>query len=169
MSWQDLGAIGDLVGGLAVVVSLVYVAYQIRQNSAQIEHNSRQLEAATYQQASDAFSRWQTLLAQDAELADLWRRGLAGEELGAVERTRFHCALGILFNTYENNFFQVQFGSMRRDTLNLSRKHIARVLRAPEAARWWHQLSPTVLTPEFRGAVERVVEVPGGDAGREAT
>ena len=33
MSIQDFGAIGDLIGGVAVVVTLVYLAVQIRQNT----------------------------------------------------------------------------------------------------------------------------------------
>ena len=33
MTIQDLGAIGDLVGGAAVVVTLIYLAIQIRQNT----------------------------------------------------------------------------------------------------------------------------------------
>jgi len=33
MTIQDLGAIGDLVGGIAVVVTLIYLAIQIRQNT----------------------------------------------------------------------------------------------------------------------------------------
>lgn len=33
MTIQDLGAIGDLVGGIAVVVTLIYLAIQIKQNT----------------------------------------------------------------------------------------------------------------------------------------
>lgn len=33
MTIQDLGAIGDLIGGVAVVVTLVYLALQIKQNT----------------------------------------------------------------------------------------------------------------------------------------
>ena len=33
MTIQDLGAIGDLLGGIAVVVTLIYLAVQIRQNT----------------------------------------------------------------------------------------------------------------------------------------
>jgi len=33
MTIQDLGAIGDLVGGVAVLVTLIYLAVQIRQNT----------------------------------------------------------------------------------------------------------------------------------------
>jgi len=33
MTIQDLGAIGDLVGGVAVLATLVYLAMQIKQNT----------------------------------------------------------------------------------------------------------------------------------------
>jgi len=33
MTIHDLGAIGDLIGGIAVIVTLVYLAVQIKQNT----------------------------------------------------------------------------------------------------------------------------------------
>ena len=45
MTWQDLGNIGEFVSGIAVVFSLVYVAYQIRQNTSQIDQNTRAVRA----------------------------------------------------------------------------------------------------------------------------
>ena len=33
MTLQDLGAIGELVGGIAVVITLIYIAVQLRQNN----------------------------------------------------------------------------------------------------------------------------------------
>ncbi len=165
MTLQDLGAIGDLIGGVGVVVSLVYVGYQIRQNSLQIEHNSRHVEAAMYQQTADAFARWHVLVAQDAELADLWRRSLKGEIRDTVERTRFSSLILILFITYENAYFQVQFGAMRRDTLRLSRDLILPILGSQEGAGWWRRQSAAALTPEFRAAVEKLV---GGPIGASA-
>ncbi len=33
MTLQDLGSLGELVGGIAVVVSVVYLAIQIRHNT----------------------------------------------------------------------------------------------------------------------------------------
>jgi hypothetical protein len=39
MEWtvQDFGAVGEFVGAIGVVVTLVYLAYQIRQNTFQLE------------------------------------------------------------------------------------------------------------------------------------
>jgi hypothetical protein len=165
MDLQDLGAIGDLVGGIAVVVSLVYVAYQIRQNSLQIEHNSRSVEAAMYQQTADAFNRWQALLAQDAALAAIWARGIAGQALDPVERVRFSFLVGILLNAYENSYYQRELGALQRDTLAISRGVLAPILASPEGAVWWKRFAPSILTAEFRAAVEMLVGNAGGAGG----
>ena len=42
MTLSDLGSIGEFVSSLAVVVSLIYVAIQIRQNSREVRLASRQ-------------------------------------------------------------------------------------------------------------------------------
>lgn len=41
MEWtiQDLGAVGEFVGAIGVVITLIYLAYQIRQNTIQLEQN----------------------------------------------------------------------------------------------------------------------------------
>ena len=42
MNWEAIGAIGELLGALAVVVSLLYLAVQIRQNSRIVKGTSVQ-------------------------------------------------------------------------------------------------------------------------------
>jgi hypothetical protein len=42
MSWDGIGAVGELVGALGVIVSLVYLAAQIRQNSQVVRTATRQ-------------------------------------------------------------------------------------------------------------------------------
>jgi hypothetical protein len=37
MTIQELGSLGELVGGFAVIVSLIYLAVQIRQNNRHLE------------------------------------------------------------------------------------------------------------------------------------
>ena len=40
MTIQDLGALGDMIGGVAVVASLIYLAIQIRQNTPGLPRSS---------------------------------------------------------------------------------------------------------------------------------
>jgi hypothetical protein len=41
MNWSALGALGEFIGGIAVVISLVYVGLQIRQNSNSVRAASQ--------------------------------------------------------------------------------------------------------------------------------
>ena len=41
MNWDALGAIGEIVGAVAVVVTLIYVARQIHQENAQTQASAR--------------------------------------------------------------------------------------------------------------------------------
>jgi hypothetical protein len=159
MTLQDLGSIGELVGGLAVVLSLAYVAYQVRQNSRQIEHNSRQLEASMYLASGESFVRFWSLMVQDEDVAGLWHRGVAGETLGAVEKVRFNGLVMILFNAFENNFHQEQIGAHHRGTLEISRSTLSRMLASPGVGAWWAREARRSLTPEFVRAVESLISI----------
>ena len=51
MNWDAVGAIGEIIGAVAVVATLYYLALQIRENTAR----TRQVEANTnFQQVSPA-------------------------------------------------------------------------------------------------------------------
>ena len=157
MSWQDLGAIGDFIGGIAVVISLIYVGFQIRQNSKHIEQNSRQIQASSYHATNDAFYRWFSVLAEDAELAALWRRALAGAPLKDDELTRVHSLLAMIFLAFENFFEQHRLGAVTRNTLEVSRPDLLDLLSRPVAQAWWLRYAPRILTPEFRAAIDALV------------
>lgn len=159
MTIQDLGAIGELVGGLAVVLSLVYVAFQVRQNSRQIEQNSRHLEASMYHSSGQAFAQWWSLLVQDEELTGLWNSGLAGETLSSNEKLRFYGMMSILFNAFENNFHQEQLGAHHRGTLGISRSTISGILASPGGSAWWVRVAGRSLTPEFIREVESQISI----------
>lgn len=49
MNWDAVSAIGQFAGALAVVVTLIYLGIQIRQNSQGLKHNARATEVAAYQ------------------------------------------------------------------------------------------------------------------------
>jgi hypothetical protein len=48
MSLEDLGNIGELIAAIGVIVSLVYLAVQMRQNTAALQSGSRQQVASAY-------------------------------------------------------------------------------------------------------------------------
>ena len=65
MDITALAAWGEFLGGIAVVISLIYLASQIRQNS-------RLLRTSTASATSDISGRLSTLLVQDPEVARIF-------------------------------------------------------------------------------------------------
>ncbi len=54
MTLQDWGALGELIGAVAVVITLIYLAKQIRQNTVAMQESRKLALAQTYQMRSDA-------------------------------------------------------------------------------------------------------------------
>ena len=76
MTLDDLGNIGEFVGAVGVVVSLIYLAVQIRRNT-------RSVRASTFQEAVRDVAILSDLLATDAELSRIWSSGL--QDLDALK------------------------------------------------------------------------------------
>ena len=152
MTIEEWGAVGEVVGAVGVIVSLVYLGHQIRLNSSQVLQNSKHIEASIYHATNEGFSEWYGLVASDATLADAWGRLLAGEELPREERVRVNALLAKLFLAFEANFQQHRLEVVRRDPLKMPA--LTGMLAVPGVARWWEREGPGFLTAEFREAVE---------------
>ena len=83
MNWEAISAIGQLVGALAVVISLIYLAREVRSNA-------RASRLASMRSVSDAFNRWIQQLAEYPHLAELYYRGIHDfESLEGPDFVRF--------------------------------------------------------------------------------
>ena len=83
MNWEAAGTITEVISALAVVVSLVYLATQIRQNT-------NAAKAGTSFSVNTALTSMNDALRSNAELADFWIRGCQSlDSLSGIERVRF--------------------------------------------------------------------------------
>ena len=71
-----LGAIGELIGGVAVVATLIYLAVQVR-------HSIRTTRVASFRSAKEGFTHQNNLLATVPGLAALFIKG--SQDFGALE------------------------------------------------------------------------------------
>jgi hypothetical protein len=92
---DTLGNLGDFIGGLAVIGSLLYLAVQIRQNTKTVRSSS-------YHQAAEQTWNYCLAVAQDGSLADLLARRYSGEPLTLAEQLRVNSADVALIFGFEN-------------------------------------------------------------------
>jgi hypothetical protein len=83
MNWEAIGAVGEIAGALAVVISLVYLASQIRtSNRAAIQTANREMMSES--------SKFYGQIGTDAKTADLWIRGSINDEsMTALELVQY--------------------------------------------------------------------------------
>ena len=148
---ETLGNLGDFIGGIAVVVTLVYVALQIRQNT-------RATRAATFLGLTNA---WQDVLLYSAsrEMADL--RVRSGTDPSAVdepEYIRLFLIARVFFRRFENDFFQYRSGTFDAGGWAGYRQSLTSdVLGSAGMRAFWEQQRST-FAPEFVSYIDEQLD-----------
>ena len=153
MELAELGALGALVGGLAVIASLLYVGTQVRESR-------KTAEAANNQAQADAHAAYLTAIANDPVLSSamqkLFRQAETSEALTPEEGTRMVPLLHTVFTQFQVGFMSYEQGLIRHGW----RAHLGRALegwlRAPYVQRWWADQGD-VFSSEFRSYVKREI------------
>ncbi len=108
MTIQDLGAIGEFLGFVAVLGTLVYLSLQIRQARIASE---RALTGAV----GEAHARWRSALYENPQLATLLARANAGESLTEGEEIQLRHLSFEIFVASEFGFYTTQAGGPRAE------------------------------------------------------
>ena len=105
MKVKKAAAIAEVVSAVAVVISLLYVAYEVRQNTSAVRSTAYQ----SIHDAEDLF--WQSI-SVDQELSALWDAGLRDgiQALQPAEQSQFAIATRRLIYLYQNVHYQRRKG-----------------------------------------------------------
>ena len=104
MNIESMANYADVIGGAAVIVSLIYVGIQIRRNA-----KSGQSQAN--QSAHESLASVSLEVSKDPEFSNFVRRGLIEfDELSEDERFRIVMLMTTTFRRYENIFYQYKRG-----------------------------------------------------------
>jgi hypothetical protein len=153
MDWNVVSAIAQVVATVGVIVSLIYVAIQVKQNSKLIDQSILATRSATVHGTSVSFSRIYELLAQDSELCDIYQRGIRGETLTDNETGRFESLIFIYVAWLEDADFQETFDLFfdEDDTDPVEGMDIAfkPLLSSPIGREWWSKIAEDFTTPSL--------------------
>jgi hypothetical protein len=133
---QDIGSIGELVGAIATVATLVYLAIQIRHNSRGLDQNSELMRMSFEHQLRGEGQQLRALIASDPDLASIWRAGLAGgSELDQSQLDRFEL---LIVNVL--NMLKAEFDGLNRGHATDHRAtYLFIVAGTPGFRQWWQR------------------------------
>ncbi|MFT5500134.1 MAG: hypothetical protein ACI88G_000260 [Woeseiaceae bacterium] len=135
MNWDAIGAIGELVGGIAVIGTLIYLASQIRQNT--------KINASAIRQNFYDYTTRQMLHGTDsAEFSALIAKvSLTDEALSPGESIQILRMFQAVFVGYQGAFVQYKQGALSEDDWKMCRALLRSYWLFPgkEMARQWEQ------------------------------
>ena len=106
---KNLKVYAELAGAGAVLVGLIFVGMELRQNTAAVE-------AATLQNLTDASQDYLMTLASDPELARILYEGAENlEQLTESDRRQLHFLTRAQWFRFQNSFLQWQRGTLNDD------------------------------------------------------
>lgn len=128
----------EIIGGIAVVVSLGVVAFELNQSNVQAELNTNALEISAYQNLINSIIDQNNLIASDSELAAIRVKSSSNpDELTREELARLNSFYMSLIRHGDMAYFQYERGAIEQDRLNSVLAILSLVLNSPVGrARW---------------------------------
>jgi len=149
MSIQDWSAFAEIVGAVAVVVSLLYLAIQMRSQN-------RETRLSTINSSLAEWNSLLALVADNSELAEIWNRGLKNEALSEDEEVRFRAFANSYLRVVEGLYLQHLEGRLDARIWHGIGKGTKEMFSAAGLHRFWRHRKDWYST-EFRGFVEKAI------------
>ncbi|MGD8978123.1 MAG: hypothetical protein PVG91_11005 [Gammaproteobacteria bacterium] len=151
MSLEQYAYLAEIVGAIAVVASLLYLAVQIHQSNLQGQASARY---AFIQAMSDI----NMPIAQDKAVASVWRRGLeSADGLDKDERIQFWMLVGQYGNAWSVMYQLYRDGMLPEIQWTVVRKDMLGILSSEGGRSFWKRFGAGAFDPEFVAYVDSLL------------
>jgi hypothetical protein len=152
VNWEAIGAVAELLGALGVIITLIYLAAQIRHSSALIDRSIEASRIAAEDGIVRSFNDWRALLVADESVSDIYFRGLTDiRSLSVQERMRF--------NHFMNTFLWTGWQNWRsQELVGETNVELFRHMLRYEGGREFYRNNREFFPPDFRDALDDLLQ-----------
>jgi hypothetical protein len=153
MNWEAIGAIGEIISAIGVIGTLIYLALQIRTNTAE----SRLI--AIGEISRDYTSALQHI-AGDEKMTNIWATALADfESLPPEEQSRALMMHSNITRVLENAYIQFLEGRMPSKSWEGYEKILRQGVSTPLFSKYW-ELRREMHNQDFQNLMNSLLEDP---------
>jgi len=149
MNWNAVGVVGEIVGAVAVVVSLIYLAKQIRQGTQVARSSMRH-------GITDSAMIGGRCLAENDDLAELLQRHIDGDDLQPHQYLRLQAFAYMTTRNWENIHFQYLSGMLTHHEWQAFRKNLKTLYQARMWKDYWSR-EQDIYTDAFRDEINQIL------------
>lgn len=138
MNWDAISAVSETIASIAVVISLIYLAIQIR-------HSNKLAHSQTRTELRHMASIEVQQMVEYPEIQLLYTK----EKLDVEEKVKLHYFLIGNLRFREFIWRQYQLGLLDKATFDHYLIPLLGILSTDRAQRWWHNFKSPSYDPEF--------------------
>ena len=147
MNWDAFGAIGEVIGAAAVVISLIYVSVQIRSGTTALRTTTR---ASVFK----SLQEWNIAVMADPRLGWVFQNGSRDfDSLGEDERARYPHVMYSFFKILENIYLHHLDGVVPSELWEPNLTMLTAYASSPGGRMYWEERK-AAYDPHFNAVVE---------------
>ena len=101
MNWEIVSAVAEIIGALTIVITLIYLGFQL-------SHNTRSVKVSALQATMAQWNEWSSIVAGSPDLAEIVVRGNHDlHQLNPVDKLRYGAYIQMFFDAVETYHDQV--------------------------------------------------------------
>ena len=151
---QKWALIAEIIGGIAIVISLGVVAFELDQSTEQAALNTSALEIATYQDLIKNITELNEAVIDSPLLMSAVNKSVTEpSSMTDDERTAAYIYYISLFRHGDSAYFQYQRGAIDRDRLDSVLSIMTFRLQHPFVREFWHS-QKTVFVTEYQEFID---------------
>jgi len=152
MNWDAINAISQLISSIAVVLSLLYLAKEVRRSTRVAKVAAQDAAASAVRDVTNTFM-------ENADMSRIWGTGLEDlKSLSGEDQARFFHAAHQFLKALETIHFH-HFSGLMDEELWLGWQELLRhYISAPGIARYW-EIRSQLFSDRFREFVRRLEPV----------
>jgi len=160
MDWAAIGAIGEIIGALGVIVTLGYLAHQIRQNTAQLEQNERTAIAAAVSVSATNYRENRRYIYTDPDVATIVLNGLSDPNgLDELSQYRFRLIVQNTMDALWDLYSQTVITDFSPETWKTQGVGLVRRVFMTKGGSWFWRNHRDEYTEEFRDEIDRILNL----------
>ena len=150
VNWEAIGAVGEILGAAGVIITLAYLASQIRQNT-------RATRSQSVQSLAESGATMNAMIIEDPEVARIYDLGLSNyAALSREDRLRFSFLIGQWLLAYEAVFVQHRMGTIDQHVFDARMRNLEMWLNTEGGMAAWKS-AKEVFSQEYTDYIKEHV------------
>jgi len=155
---SELGSLGEFVGAIGVVITLIYLAFQIRQNTGQLEQNASIAKAAAVNNCNIALRHTRQAIFQSDTVSELFLSGNKDcSNLSDLELFRYRLMLQNITDVMFDIYSQTLETHFSPETWEAQGVNLVKRGLGTNGGRWFWANFQQNYPMRFRQEVDRIL------------